>query len=94
MLTYFTTRRRGKSIVGMFIALLIMNLVLAHMLAYMQAKTAIEALMDGFWVWLGFIATVMFGGVLWEGTKTKLYTINVLHYLVILLVSSVIIVWM
>src|SRR3989338_2649318 len=49
-----------KNMVGYFVALLIMNFALAHMLAYAGAMSLGEALMGGFWIWLGFVATVLF----------------------------------
>src|SRR3989338_3268057 len=83
-----------KNMVGYFIALLVMNFALAHMLAYAGASTVAEALMGGFWLWLGFVATVLFAGWLWEKTPTKMFLINAFNYFVVLLVSSAIIVSM
>ena len=84
----------AKSYIIMFIGLIIMNYILAHFVSYAQAKTAVEGMQLGFWIWLGFIATVMLSSVLWEGRPVKLYLINVAHYLVALLVSGAILaVW-
>ncbi len=80
-----------KKMVGYFIALLVMNFVLAHFLSYAGATLMAEALMVGFLLWLGFIATVLFAGFIWEKTHSKLFAINLVHYLIILLVSSAII---
>ena len=83
-----------QSMVLGFLSLLVMNYVLAHLVDYMQAKTAMEGMQAGFWLWLGFIATVMLGSVLWENKSWKLYLLNVAHYLVVLLASGAILaVW-
>lgn len=81
----------GKSYLAGFIATFIMIYVLAHIIFYAQARTIAEGAIAGFWVWLGFIATVLLGGILWEGKPVKLYVLNVAHYLVVLAVSGAII---
>ena len=84
----------AKSYLAMFIATIVMAYVLAHVVAFAQAATFADALMAGFWTWLGFIATVLLGTVLWEGKPVKLYLINVSHYLVVLLVmASILVMW-
>ena len=80
----------GKMVVG-FIATVVMTYVLAYMLAATQATVFADALMTGFMIWLGFFAATMLGQVLWEGKPTKLYALNVLHYLVVLLAASAVI---
>ena len=91
-----TKQKKGMApkMVAMFITVLVMNYVLAAVLKMTGATMISEGLMGAFWLWLGFIATVMVGTVLWEGKPVKLYMIKVLHYLVVLLVASVIIVGM
>lgn len=84
----------AKGMVAMFIAVIITNCVLSQVLAFAGAATISDALMVGFWVWLGFYATTLIGTVLWEGRPVKLYSLNVLHYLVTLLISSAILVSM
>lgn len=83
-----------KNMIAYFIGLLVMNFVLAHFLGYVGATNISEALMTGALLWLGFIATVLFAGMLWEKMPSKLFAINLFHYLVVLLVSSGIIVTM
>ena len=83
-----------KTYVIGFIVNLIMAYVLAHTVYYSGARTAMDGAFVGFFVWLGFIATVMLGMVLWEGKPVKLYVINAGHYLVSLLVMGAILaVW-
>ncbi len=76
------------SYVVMFISALIMNYVLAHFVKYLGSRTFMDGMQAGFWLWLGFIATVQVGIVLWEGKPVKLYLINAAHYLVALMVTG------
>ena len=46
----------------------------------------------GIWTWVGFVAPVMLGIVLWEQKSFKLYAINASYWLVTLVVMSVILV--
>lgn len=82
----------GKSYALMFLCTLIMAFVLAHFAKVWNVKDAMSALQLAFWVWLGFIATVMFNSVLWEGKSVKLYTLNVAHEFVSIAVMSLILV--
>ena len=77
-----------------FVSLLVMSFVLAHFVDLAGAATVLEGAQAGFWAWLGFIATVMLGTVLWEGKPVKLYLLNVAHYFVALVVmGSILAVW-
>ncbi len=80
----------SKSYIVMFIATLVMSYILAHFVDYVEATTVIEAIQLAFWVWLGFIVTVLISSVLWEGKPTKLFLLNIFHYLVTLGVMSII----
>lgn len=83
-----------KQYVIMFIGSLIMAWVLAHALifaaTYLQVTGVAAGLEAGFFNWLGFIAPVMLGSVLWEGKSWKLWFLNVMYYLVTLCVMGVI----
>ncbi len=89
----------GKSYFLMIIGALVMSYVLAHALifasAYLHVEGIVAGLTAGFWNWLGFIAPVTLGTVIWEGKPWKLWFINAGYYLVALLVMGVILaVWM
>jgi len=71
----------GKSYFGMFISLLVMAYALSLFLN-------VNGLMGAFWIWLGFIATIMFGSVIWEGKPLKLYFLNAFHWLAVILVMG------
>lgn len=81
-----------------FISGLVMMFVLAVFIDNInQGVLGIQGLKTNltiaFWIWLGFIATVNLGSVLWEDKSWKLYAINVGYYLVTLLIGAVIIGW-
>ncbi len=71
-----------------FIAALVMSYVLAHFVVYAQAVNFVDGMQTGFWIWLGFIATLLIGSVLWEGKPIKLFFLNAAHWLVSLLVMG------
>ncbi|MBI2573004.1 DUF1761 domain-containing protein [Candidatus Woesearchaeota archaeon] len=80
--------------VGGLLTALLMTFILAHFVSYAVATTALEGVFVGLIAWLGFIATVAFGSVLWEQKPFSLYVLNVGYYLVCLLISGAILaVW-
>ena len=83
-------KRANASYAINFLALLLMAFVLAHFVDYAQATTFIEGVQVGFWVWLGFIATISLGSVLWESRPIILYLINAGYQLVNLVIMGVI----
>ena len=84
----------AKSYITMFVALLVMYTVLDYIIVISGATTIMAGATIGFIIWLGFIATVMLNTVLWDNQPMKLYMINVLHYLVVLLIAGAILaVW-
>lgn len=84
----------GKSYGLMFVGSLVMAYVLAHSLVfastYLDASGASAGVMTGFWNWLGFVAPVTLGTVLWDGKPWKLWVLNNAHYLISLVVMGVI----
>mgnify|MGYP001575846479 FL=1 len=83
-------RGMGKAYFAAFISSLVMSYVLACFIDYTGSTTASGGAQTGFWLWLGFIAPIQLGMVLWEGKPIKLYILNILHYLVTLMVMGVI----
>ena len=88
-----------KSYALMFVGSLVMAYVLAYSIvfasAYLNAAGIAGGLMAGFWSWLGFIAPVTLGTVLWEGKSWKLWMLNNAYYLVLLLImGGILAVWM
>jgi len=78
----------------MILGALLMSFVLSHNLifasAYLNMSGMAAGLQAGFWTWLGFVAPVTVGVVLWEGKPWKLWVINSSYYLVGLCVMGVI----
>ena len=77
-----------------FIATLLMAFILAYFVQYVLAATFFEGMQAGFWIWLGFVAPVLLGSILWEGKSFSYYMINVFHYLATLMVmAGILAVW-
>lgn len=76
------------------LASLLMAFVLSHALifasTYLNMSGISAGLQTGFWNWLGFVAPVTIGAVLWDGKPWKLWFITAGYYLVSLLVMGVI----
>jgi len=82
----------------MFVGSLVMAYVLAHTLvfaaAYLNVFGVSAGLMSGFWNWLGCIAPVTLGSVLFEGKSWKLWLPNNGYHLLTLIILCVIVaVW-
>ena len=76
-----------------------MAYILTHALvfatSYLKVSGWQAGLSTGFWNWLGFVAPVTMGAVLWEGKPWGLWFLNAGYQLVNLLVMGVIIAsWM
>ncbi len=81
-----------------FVGSLVMAYTLAHSLIFASSYLLVSGLgaglMAGFWSWLGFIAPVTLGTVLWEGKPWKLWFLLNGYYLVTLLVmGSILALW-
>ena len=80
---------RTSMILG-FITALVISCTLAHFLIYMNISGIADALMAAFLIWIGFVATVQIGSVLWENKPWQLFFLNTLHNLVSLVVMATI----
>lgn len=77
-----------------FIGQFVMAYVLAHFLIFANAINYIEAITVAFWLWLGFIAPITIGGVLWEKKSINLFVLNNAYNLIALgLMSVLLVVW-
>src|SRR3989338_5024454 len=84
---------RTSMILG-FITALVISCTLAHFLIYMNISGIADALLAAFLIWIGFVATVQIGAVLWEGKPWKLFFLNTAHNLVSLSVmASILALW-
>ena len=74
-----------------FISSFIMAYVLAYVLMAFDATTAAMGAEGGFWLWLGFIATLTSGDVTWGGKSWTLWLINNVNWIVALVLMGAII---
>jgi len=73
---------------------LVMAYVVAHFVALLKITDLTGAWQFAFWAWLGLIATVQLGMVLWEQKPVKLYALVTLQYFVALgVMTSVLVLW-
>ncbi len=84
----------GRLYALQFIGSLFMAFVLSHALVFAKSYLGTEGvsagLQTGFWNWLGFVAPVTLGSILWEGKSWKLWVLNNGNYLVTLMTMGVI----
>ena len=80
----------NKSYFWMFLSSLVMAYVTAWVVGVAGVSDFSGGLEVGFWLWLGFVATVSLGGVLWEKKPIKLWALNNGFNLLNLLVYGVI----
>ena len=65
-----------------YISSVVMAYVLAIFIQLNGATTPLMGAMTAFWAWLGFVATVTLGSVLWEGKSIQLWVLIAAHHLV------------
>lgn len=82
-----------KAMTGGFVATLILVYVLAGLMSAMQVATVSAALVLAFWLWLGFVATILANSVFYEKRSWNLYLINAAHYLVAIALAAVVLAW-
>ncbi|HSU73247.1 MAG TPA: DUF1761 domain-containing protein [Candidatus Binatia bacterium] len=83
-----------KSYVIMIVSAFIMAYVLAHFVKLLSVTSLAGACQIAFWIWLGFVATIQVGSVLWEGKSWKLFAINAAYWLVgIFFMAWVLAIW-
>jgi hypothetical protein len=75
-----------QQLVGAFI----MAYVFAHVLQAFESSSLAMAVQGALWTWVGFIAPVKYGDVLWNRKSMKLFFIDSLYLLVNLVVFAVI----
>lgn len=82
------------SVVLALIGALVTSYVLLHTLAfgseYMKSYSVGTGLMGAFFIWLGFIAPVTLGAVIYEKRPWLLWVLNNAYWLISLLVMSII----
>ena len=76
------------------IASLVFAYVLAHIMKFAFISSFPQGVIIGFWVWLGFVATTVIPGYLYEGRTKLLYLIFMLYQLIsICLMGGLLAIW-
>ncbi len=85
----------GKAYPQMFVGSLLTAFVLAVVITNLGLNTFGEGMVFAFWVWLGFIVPILFGGVLFEKKPSHLFLFNIGYQLVVMLINGgILAVWM
>lgn len=74
-----------------FVASVVMVGVLAIFIEKLGVSDAWLGVHTAFWAWLGFMAPIVLGSVLWEGKSSKLFVLNGAYWLTTMLVAGAII---
>jgi len=87
-------RSMAKSYTILALTTFVMAFVLAHALSFASQITEAEGVLasvtTAIWVWLGFVAPVTLGSVLWENRPWKYWFITSGYYLVALILMAVV----
>lgn len=73
---------------GAFLAELLIAYVIAHVASLAEVSDVTEGLMVGFWMWLGFAATVTAINYLYQLKSLKLYAIDTGYMLLVFLAAG------
>ncbi|PIR60942.1 MAG: hypothetical protein COU68_02065 [Candidatus Pacebacteria bacterium CG10_big_fil_rev_8_21_14_0_10_45_6] len=83
-----------RSMVIGLVSMGVMAYVLSHFATLWGAVGVTDALIFGFWIWLGFQATIQIGDVLWGMKPWKFFLINAGYQLVATeVVALILILW-
>lgn len=79
-----------KSMAIGFVAALVTAYMIGVVVKLSQAASAADGAVIGGLTWLGFVATITLGSVLWEGKSVELYALNNAHHLVVFAITGAI----
>jgi hypothetical protein len=83
-----------KALFGDLISVSIMAWVLVHVIRYAGARDLRHGLFVTFWVWLGFVATVLLGSVTYEHRPFKYFVINAgYRFIAMMAMGSILTLW-
>lgn len=83
-------KKMGKYYGATALLALLTSYVLAHFVVYTGSTTIADGLQTGFWIWLGFVATVGLVQTIFAGRPLKLFYIDGGYHLVSLMVMGAI----
>ncbi len=88
------SKNMGRMFVFMAVGSIIMAYVLSVVFSVFEANTLSAGLTGAFWLWLGFVATIMLNSVTYEMKSWRYYFINAGYQLVgILAMGAVLVLW-
>lgn len=80
--------------IGPFVAFIVVHYVMAHFVAYTKSTTAAQGAQTGFWLWLGFVATVLFVSVNYTMKPISLWLIDGGYWLISMIIGGILLaVW-
>lgn len=80
----------GKTYLLMGLSALVTSFVLAQVVSLADAATVSEGVVVALWVWVGFVATTLLGGLLFERKSVTWYLITAGYQLVAFVVMGAI----
>lgn len=80
----------GIQLVGSLAMAFVLSHAIVFASTYLNTSGVAAGLQTGFWNWLGFVAPVTIGSVLWEGKSWKLWFLNSGNYLLTLVGMGII----
>lgn len=83
---------QGKLMLGGLVAQIVMAYVLAQLMVMTGSDMLGSAAKLALCIWVGFVATIQLGSVLWENKPCKLWFLNSMYWLVSLVVMAAILV--
>lgn len=87
-----TKAQMAQSMVAGLIGMIVTAYVLSYLFLNMGISTIQEAVRLTGILWLGFVATILAGVVLWERKPVTFYILNAAHWLVVMLAMAVIVI--
>lgn len=91
-------KMKGANMGSMLALMSVQSLVLAYVLSVVLSTFGVNdlgsAMTASFWVWLGFIATVLLNSVTYENKSWNYYAINAGYQLVGVLAMGAVLTWM
>lgn len=86
---HFNSKRMAGTMMVAFLSQLVMAYVLSVALFFLGGYDIVSGISVAFWMWLGFVATIQLGMILWEQKPFKLYAIISGGWLVTMMLMSV-----
>ncbi len=83
-------QRAVRAFIVGIVTMVMISYALAVCVDVFGAETLLSGALVGAFIWLGFVATVSLGLVVWEGRKFTIYLISAGYYLIVFVVMGAI----